>query len=125
VSDPRSRGNAGDTPDDRKRSFVRRVVESRRTDEPVVFEAEGAEIDYDDRRIRLRVEPAERERLEALLEAYHVFKIKQPETRKADDGVVYLSAVTDAKHAADFLEALFSDVYRLGNGYELAVSDEA
>ncbi len=112
-----------ETPDDRKRSFVRHVVESRRTDEPVGFEAEGVAIEYDDRRIRLTVEAAERERLEALLEAYHVFKIKQPETRKADDGVVYLSAVTDAKHAADFLEALFSDVYRLGNDYELVTSN--
>lgn len=112
-----------DTPGDRKRSFVRHVVESRRADEPVVFEAEGVTIEYDDRRIRLVVDDAERDRLETLLETYHVFKIKQPETRKADNGVVYLSAVTDAKHAADFLESLFSDVYRLESGYELTASD--
>ena len=115
---------AADTPEDRKRSLVRRIVEARRADEPVAFEAEGVTIGYDDRIIRLEVGSAERELLGELLGAYHVFKIKQPETRKADDGVVYLSAVTDAKHAADFLESLFSDVYGLDRGYELAVSDE-
>lgn len=108
-----------DTPGDRKRSFVRRIVESRRADESVVFEAEDAVIEYDDRTLRLELESDERDRLEELLGAYHVFKIKQPETRKAADGVVYLSAVTDAKHAADFLEAIFRDVYGLSESYEL------
>ncbi len=110
---------AADTPDDRKRSFVRRIVEARRADESAVFEAEGVTIEYDDRIIRLEVGSAQRDRLEELLGAYRVFKIKQPETRKAEDGVVYLSAVTDAKHAADFLESLFRDVHELREGYEL------
>lgn len=110
---------AADSPGDRKRLFVRRIVEARRSDEPVVFEADGAAIEYDDRRLRLEVAPDERARLGELLGAYHVFKLRQPDTRKADDGVVYLSAVTDAKHAADFLEALFRDVYGFGEDYDL------
>ncbi|MCQ4333875.1 hypothetical protein KM295_10350 [Natronomonas sp. F2-12] len=108
-----------DSPGDRKRSFVRRILEARRTEEPVIFEARDAAIEYDDRSLRLELTAGERDRLEALLEAYHVFKIEQPATRKADDGVVYLSAVTDAKHAADFLEALFREVYGFEEHYEL------
>ena len=108
-----------DSPGDRKRSFVRRIVEARRASEPVVFEAGDAAIEYDDRSLRLELGSAERDRLEELLGAYHVFKIQQPETRKADPGVVYLSAVTDAKHAADFVEALFREVYALDEEYEL------
>jgi len=69
--------------------------------------------------MRLELTSAERDRLETLLDAYRVFKIKQPETRKADDGIVYLSAVTDAKHAADFIEALFREVYGNDADYEL------
>ena len=107
-----------DSPDDRKRSFVRRIVEARGASESVVFEANEATIEYDDRSLRLELTSAEQDRLEGLLETYHVFKIEQPQTRKADPGVVYLSAVTDAKHAADFIEALFRDVYGLAAGYE-------
>lgn len=110
---------AADSPGDRKQSFVRRIVEARHTEDPVVFTADDVTIEYDDRTLRLELTSEERDRLDELLEAYHVFKIEQPETRKADRGVVYLSAVTDAKHAADFLEALFREVYGLGNGYEL------
>jgi hypothetical protein len=110
---------AADTPGGRKRSFVRRIVESRRAGESVVFEAGGATIGYEDRTLRVELTSDERDRLEELLEAYHVFKIKQPETRKADGSIVYLSAVTDAKHAADFVEALFRDVYGLSEAYEL------
>ena len=110
---------AADSPGDRKRSFVRRIVASRQAEESVRFETDDAAIEYDDRRLRLELTPKERDRLEELLESYHVFKIKQPETTKADSGVVYLSAVTDAKHAADFLEALFREVYGFDKGYEL------
>jgi hypothetical protein len=110
---------AADSPGGRKRSFVQRIVEARRTGAPVVFAADGVTIEYEDRTLRLELTPGERDRLEDLLEAYHVFKIEQPETRKADEGVVYLSAVTDAKHAADFLEALFREVYTLEEGYQL------
>jgi hypothetical protein len=110
-----------DTPGDRKRSFVRRIVEARRTEEAVVFETEAgdAAVAYDDRSLRLELTAEERDRLEELLGSYRVFKIRQPETRKADDGVVHLSAVTDAKRAADFLEALFREVYGLDEKYEL------
>ncbi len=108
-----------DTPEGRKRSFVRRIGEARRTGESVVFEADDAAIEYDDRMLRLELTADERDRLEELLEVYHVFKIAQPATRKAPNGMVYLSAVTDAKHAADFLEAVFRDVYGFSERYEL------
>jgi len=107
------------SPAERRQLLVRRIVESRRNGAGVVFGVGEVSVEYDDRVLRLAVDTDERDRLDAVLSEYHVFKIKQPETRKADDGVVYLSAVTDAKHAADFLEALFRDVYGLGEGYEL------
>lgn len=110
---------AADSPGQRRQLLVRRIVESRRRDEATVFRAGDASVEYDDRVLRLDVDPAERDRLDSLLSAYHVFKIKQPETRKAAEGVCHLSAVTDAKHAADFLEALFREVYGCGEGYEL------
>jgi hypothetical protein len=112
---------AADSPDERRQVLVQRIVESRRRSEATVFRAGDASVEYDDRRLRLDVDPDERDRLDALLSAYHVFKIKQPETRKAAEGVCHLSAVTDAKHAADFLEALFREVYGRPEGYELRV----
>ncbi len=108
-----------DTPTERRALLVRRITDSRRTGESAVFEAEGATVEYDDRVLRLEIGTDERDRLEELLSAYHVFKIKQPETRKADGDTVYLSAVTDAKHAADFVESLFREVYGAGKRYEL------
>ena len=112
---------AADSPDERRQVLVQRIVESRRRSEATVFRAGDTSVEYDDRRLRLDVDPDERDRLDALLSAYHVFKIKQPETRKAAEGVCHLSAVTDAKHAADFLEALFREVYGRPEGYELRV----
>ncbi|WP_181692376.1 hypothetical protein [Natronomonas sp. LN261] len=113
---------AADRPGDRRKLLVRRIVESRRTGDPAVFDTGGASVEYDDRGLRLEADPDERDRLGSLLSAYHVFKIKQPETRKAADGVLYVSAVTDPKHAADFIEAVFRDVYGLGERYELRES---
>ena len=113
-----------DTPGDRRRLLVSRIVEARRADESVQFGSGDIAIEYHDRVLGLEVSPTERDRLEELLESYHVFKIEQPATRKADDGVVYLSAVTDAKHAADFVEALFREVYGLDEEYELRASRE-
>jgi hypothetical protein len=110
---------AADTPGERRQLLVRRIVESRRRGEATVFRAGDASVEYDDRTLRLEADPDERGRLDSLLSSYHVFKIKQPETRKAAEDVYYLSAVTDAKHAADFLEALFREVYGRGEGYEL------
>lgn len=115
----RGPGMAADTPAGRRQLLVARIVESRQRGEATVFRAGDASVEYDDRALRLDVGPEERDRLDALLSAYHVFKIKQPETRKAAEGVCHLSAVTDAKHAADFLEALFREVYGLGEGYTL------
>ncbi|MFW5963870.1 MAG: hypothetical protein ACOCQM_03315 [Natronomonas sp.] len=110
------------TSDDRRRLIVEAIVAHRRGGgDPVVFEGAESRIKYDDRRLRLELDDDERGRLEALLSAYHVFKIKQPDTRKADDGVVYLSAVTDPKHAADFVESLFRDLYDADAGYELRI----
>lgn len=110
------------TPAERRQLLVRRIVESRRRGETAAFDAGGVSVEYDDRLVRVRVDPDERGRLDSLLAEYHVIKIKQPETRKADDGVVHLSAVTDAKRAADFLEALFRDVYGLKEEYTLRAS---
>jgi len=110
------------TPEDRRRLVVEAIVAHRREGgDPVAFEAVGHRVEYDDRRLRLELDADERDRLDALLSAYHVFKIKQPDTRKADDEVVYLSAVTDPKHAADFIESLFRDLYGADEGYELEI----
>lgn len=116
-------GDADDDPETRRRALVRSIVEARRTGDPVVLEGVDRSVTYEDRALELAVDSDERDRLEGLLSEYHVFKVKQPETRKADPGVVYLSAVTDPKHAADFLEALFREVYGAPEGYELRVTE--
>lgn len=116
-----------DSPGERRRRFVAAIVRARREDVAVRFVAtpgshdEPVGVEYRDRTLRLEVDDEERARLEDLRADYHVFKLKQPETRRAADGVVYLSAVTDPKHAADFLEALFRAVYGAGDAYALAV----
>jgi hypothetical protein len=116
---------SADTPAGRKQLLVGRIIEARRSGDPVTFAAEGIEVTYDDRTIEIEITPEARERLESLLSAYHVFKIKQPETRKAENGVVVLSAVTDAKRAADFVESLFREVHGLDEGYVLNTSNDA
>ncbi|CAI50545.2 uncharacterized protein NP_4908A [Natronomonas pharaonis DSM 2160] len=105
----------------RRRLLVEHILAVRRDGGTVTFVAGDTRVGYEDRRLRLDAAADERERLATLLSEYHVFKIKQPETRTADDGVVYLSAVTDAKHAADFVEALFRTVYGADEDYELRV----
>ena len=109
------------TPEARRQAIVEAVVEARKADEAVVFAAADGRIEYEDRRLRIEADGDERDRLEALLSEYHVFKLEGPATRKADEGVVYLSAVTDPKHAADFVEALFREVYGAGLEYDLRV----
>ena len=110
------------TPASRREAIVEAIVEARRTDGRVVFEADGTgPVTYEDRTLDLRVEGTQRDRLEALLDSYHVFKRQQPATRKAPDGAVVLSAVTDPKHAADFVESLFREVYDAPTGYVLTV----
>lgn len=120
-----------DDPEGRRRAMVAAVVAARRDDEPVTFaadldEGDGTAADrtrvvYEDRSLRLELDDGRRERLEALLSEYRVFKVEQPATRKAAPGVVSLSAVTDPKHAADFLEALFREVYGAPEDYGLRI----
>ena len=110
-----------DDPESRRRVLIKQILGARRRGERVVFEAGGDRVVFDDRRLRVELDADERERLDDLLGAFRACKIEQPTTRKAADGVVYLSAVTDAKHAADFLESLFREVYGAGEGYELRV----
>ena len=124
-------GSMEDDPEGRRRAMVAAIVAARRDDEPVTFAADladGAATDrprvvYEDRSLRLELDEGRRERLEDLLSEYRVFKVEQPATRKAEPGIVYLSAVTDPKHAADFLEALFRTVYGADEGYELRVTE--
>lgn len=131
-------GGSAASPDERRALLVRAIVEHRRDEggggddsqvsagtgedvDPLVVEGAGRTVTYHDQSFRVAVDDAERDRLDDLCSEYHVFKVAQPETRKAPDGVVYLSAVTDAKHAADFLEALFREVYGADDGYVLEV----
>ncbi|AQL43573.1 hypothetical protein BV210_13090 [Halorientalis sp. IM1011] len=78
-------------------------------------------VEYRDREITVWVDGDERDRLDALLEDFHVFKIAQPATRKAPDGEIHCSAIADPKHAADFLDRLFLDVFERSEGYDLRV----
>ncbi len=103
----------------RRRLLVEALVEARQTTQPVAFVAEDRRIMFEDRTLRVEATDAERDRLETLCDEYRVLKIQQPETRKAADNVVYLSAVTDPKHLADFIDALFRDVYTADADYEL------
>lgn len=114
---------AADTPGDRTQLLVRRIVESRQEDDPIRFEAEDVAVEYEDSTLRIETDRADRDALNSLLEEYRVCKIKQPETRKAVGNVVYLSMVTDAKHTADCIEALFRQVYAFGEEYELRTVD--
>ena len=117
----------------RRRRFVGAIMEARRDDVAVTFVATSQHsgdvdpahlsprVEYEDADVRLELDDGERSRLEELLEEYRVFKIDGPVTRKAPDGVVHVSAVTDAKHAADFVESLFREVYGLDEGYDVRV----
>ena len=97
----------------------------RRGSEGVVFEgADGdrsVRVEYADRLFTLAVSADEREALDGHLGSFPVFKVKQPETRKAPEGTVHVSAIADAKHAADFLEGTLRTVYGLPEDYELRV----
>jgi len=96
-----------------------------RGSEGAVFEAVDGDrrvrVEYDDRLFALTVSEGERAVLSDHLGSFPVFKLKQPETRKAPEGTVYVSAIADAKHAADFLEGTFRSVYDLPADYELRV----
>ena len=76
---------------------------------------------YGDRELELHLRAGERERLDALLDDYPVFKIDAPATRKAREGEVYVAAVADPKHLADFIEDCCRRVYGLPEGFALRV----
>jgi hypothetical protein len=125
------------SPADRKRLAVRAIARHRSREDGVDFVARAGDrrvqLSYADRTIRMDLAAAgdatggadvgaARAALDELLASFPVFKIQQPETRKARDGTVYVSALADPKHAADFLEACCREVFDLGEGYELAVA---
>jgi len=119
-----------ETPEARRQAIVEAVIDARQHDAAVTVLADRADgssvaVEYADRSLRLEVDAAARERLDEVLAEYHVFKLAQPATRRADDGVVVLSAVTDPKHLADFVEALFRTCYELGPAYTLDVERPA
>lgn len=101
--------------------FVREVARSRSADEPVTFRAgpDGPRVTFTDRLVRFDLDAAAREELTGLLGEFPVFKLKQPETRKADEGTVYVSAVADAKRVADFLDAAFRGPLGQAEEYEV------
>ncbi|WP_255195392.1 hypothetical protein [Halorarius litoreus] len=109
------------TPTDRRKLVVSAVLTHRKQGTPAVFHADGVRLAYDDRLLELSVSPAARDRLDDLLAEYPVFKVKQPETRKAPDGTVFVSAIADPKHLADFVEDCFRRVYEREKAYALTV----
>lgn len=109
-----------DTPRDRLALITKTITAHRtRASGGVVFETDGGQLSYEDRTITL--EPPDRERIEAVLQSFPVFKIEQPATRKASADVVHISAIADPKHTADFIEQVFRRVYDHGEGYELRI----
>lgn len=111
-----------DEPGDRL-GLVAEAIAAHRTrgSEGAVFESDGGRVEYADRVVTLDLDAADRDRLDDLLEEFPVFKIEQPATRKAPEGIVHVSAIADPKHAADFVEGVFRQVYGAGEGYELRV----
>ena len=133
-------------PGSRRTLLVRRLMERRgQRDELVVHAGERSEpadsasgeaesrasdpvesrderrIRYGDRQLTLFPDATERDRLDELLDEYPVFKLDAPATRKSEDGTVYVSAVADPKHLADFIEDCCQQVYGLPAGYVLSV----
>lgn len=110
------------TPVDRRNLLVDAIVTAREHNTQVAFIGAGNKVEYSDRILRLELNNEEQDRLDTLRVQYPVFKPKQPDTRKAPDNVLYLSAVTDPKHVADFLDDLFLDVFDASSAYELEVT---
>jgi UDP:flavonoid glycosyltransferase YjiC (YdhE family) len=112
-----------DGPRERRGLAAEAILAHRKRDsDRTTFEADDVALVFDDGRFTFSVTDEQRPRLDDLLGEYPVFKIAQPETRKADPGTVYVSAVTDPKHAADFVEAAFRSVYELPEDYRLWVT---
>ena len=110
------------TPTDRRTRVVRAVMAHRKSSgDPVAFSADDVRVVYDDRLLELSLSEPERDRLDALLAEYPVFKVKQPETRKAAEGTVFVSAIADPKHLADFVDECLVRVYGRADDYGLSV----
>jgi hypothetical protein len=123
------------TPTDRRALLARTIAAHRSRDDGATFRGTDGQrrgrVVYSDRVLELTLPGAEGgpeplasgtdpgAALDAVLAAFPVFKRKQPETRKAPDGTVYVSALADAKHCADFVETVLREVYALDEGYEL------
>lgn len=120
--------DAAADPGSRRTLLVRQLMAHRgQDDELVMYAADGSapastnrRLRYGDRRVTLFLEETERDRLDDLLDDYPVFKLDAPATRKADEAV-YVSAVADPKHLADFIEASCRRVYGLPESYRLRV----
>jgi hypothetical protein len=115
-----------ETPEKRRALLAEAVLAHRKRDsDRTVFETDETEpptrIVFSDGQIEFAVDDTERDRLTDLLGEFPVFKVAQPETRKADDGTVFVSAITDPKHAADFLDTAFRAVYDLPEDYRVWV----
>lgn len=102
------------------------IAHRERASEVAVFEGEPpggdpARITYADRVLTLECTDAERGRLDDLLGEFPAFKVKQPDTRKAPEGTVHVSALADPKRLADFVDGAFPAVYGLPDDYRLWV----
>jgi hypothetical protein len=118
------------TPADRQRLLARAIADHRSREDGVVVSASGdgatARLTYADRVVTLDLDDASdpdtaRAALADLLDGFPVFKIAQPETRKAANGTVHVSALADPKHCADFIESCCREVFGFDEGYELTV----
>lgn len=111
----------------RRARIAEAILDHRRagSESPVLFAADTGPdppyVEYRDREIAVTVSDAERERLDALLGEFPVFKVAQPATNRAPEGEVHLSALADPKHAADFLDRVFLDVFAVAGEYDLVV----
>lgn len=114
---------------ERRTQIARSIAAHRREGarSPVTFapdtDGDVPTVTYADREITVTVDDDARERLDALLDDFHVFKIAQPATRKAPEGEIHLSALADAKHAADFVDELFLSVFDQPDDYALVVDE--
>lgn len=114
----------GSDPAERRTAVAKAIVAHRRagSESPVRLTAPNAPtVNYRDREVVVHVDDVERDRLDAVLSEFSVFKLAQPATRKAPDGEVHVSAIADPKHAADFLDRLFLDVFGQPENYDLRV----
>ncbi|MDG5777278.1 hypothetical protein VB773_09040 [Haloarculaceae archaeon H-GB2-1] len=115
-----------ETPEKRRALVAEAVLAHRKRDsERTVFETDSTDpptrIVFGDGQVEFAVDDEERERLTDLLGEFPVFKVAQPETRKAPEETVYVSAITDPKHAADFVDTAFRTVYDLTDDFRVWV----